>query len=151
MSDPGLKESDQRDADDELRRRRHMRLGWWGLFAWLSAGLLLEALHGFKVSAYLDVESETRRFMWRLAHAHGVGLALVNLAFAEAVQRLRASARRRDVASSCLVVGSLLVPLGFLGGGVSAQGGDPGLLVLLVPLGGGLLLLSVLLTALGLR
>ena len=41
--------------------RRHLRVGWWSLLAFATLGLALESLHGFKVRAYLDVSSETRR------------------------------------------------------------------------------------------
>ena len=68
--------------------RRHLQIGWWALLVFLSVGLVLEALHGLKVGLYLDVSNETRRLMWRLAHAHGTLLALVNLAFAVSVERL---------------------------------------------------------------
>src|SRR5438128_8366345 len=62
--------------------RRHLHFGWWTLLIFLTAGLALEALHGFKVEAYLKVSNETRRLMWTLAHAHGTLLGLVNLGFA---------------------------------------------------------------------
>ena len=48
----------------------------------VALGLLLESLQGFKVAAYLDVSNETRRLMWRLAHAHGTLLAVVNILYA---------------------------------------------------------------------
>lgn len=51
--------------------RRHLRFGWWSLLFFLTFGLGLETLHGLKVGWYLDVENETRRLMWTLAHAHG--------------------------------------------------------------------------------
>ena len=60
----------------------HLRFGWWSMLVFLSLGILLEALHGFKVGFYLNVGSETRRLMWTLAHAHGVLLGLANVAFA---------------------------------------------------------------------
>ena len=50
---------------------RHLRIGYWALALFVTMGLLLETLHAFKVGAYLDVQNETRRLMWRLAHAHG--------------------------------------------------------------------------------
>src|SRR5882672_2928007 len=68
-------------ADPSLVRR-HLKVGWWALLVFLTAGLVLEALHGFKIGAYLNVSNETRRLMWTLAHAHGALLGLVNLGFA---------------------------------------------------------------------
>src|SRR5688572_24062207 len=62
--------------------RRHLRFGWFSLLVFLTLGLMLEALHGFKVQAYLNVMNETRRLMWTLAHAHGAMLGLAHLGFA---------------------------------------------------------------------
>jgi len=53
----------------------------------------------------------------------------------------------RTLASRCLLGALVLVPLGFFLGGVFIHGGDPGIGVILVPPGGLLLFLSVLLTA----
>ena len=52
--------------------RRHLRFGWWSLLCFLTLGIVLESLHGFKVGWYLDAAHSTRRLMWTLAHAHGV-------------------------------------------------------------------------------
>src|SRR6266850_7147157 len=99
--------------------RRHLRLGWWSLLFFATLGLILEALHGFKVRAYLDVNNETRRLMWTLAHAHGTLLGLVNLGFAFTARLLPAwSARERGVASVCLRGATLLMPTGFFVGGL---------------------------------
>lgn len=127
-------------------RRRHLRLGWWCLAAFLAMGMLLEGLHGFKVDWYLDVGNETRRAMWTLSHAHGTLLGLVNLAFAAipSLRPLNAGWRR---ASVLLVGGTLLLPVGFFLGGVQFYGGDPGLGIALVPVGGLSLVLGVGLTA----
>jgi peptidoglycan/LPS O-acetylase OafA/YrhL len=131
--------------------RRHLRLGWWSLLVFLSLGILLEALHGFKIGFYMDLANATRRHVWTLAHAHGTLLALVNLAFA-ATLRLFCDGREPwlGLASACLVGATLLLPGGFFLGGVVIYAGDPGLGVLLVPIGAGLLLLAVLQTARGL-
>ena len=59
------------DAQSQSIVKRHLTLGWVLLALFLSLGLFLEALHGFKVRWYVDLQYETRRLMWRLAHAHG--------------------------------------------------------------------------------
>ncbi len=111
-------------------------------------GLTLEALHGFKVRAYLDASSETRRLMWTLAHAHGTLLSLVHVAYAltlrgvPSVQPLRPA-----LVSGSLIGASVLLPGGFFLGGVHFYAGDPGLGVLLVPVGASLLLTAVFLVA----
>ncbi len=131
---------------------RHTRFAWWSLFAFLSLGMVLEAMHGLKVGWYLDVSNETRRLMWTLAHAHGTLLALIHAAFAFTLPRLPDWApRSRDIASQCLIGASLLLPGGFFLGGIWIYDGDPGLGVLFVPLGGLLLAVGVLLIALGVQ
>ena len=133
-------------------RRRHLSFGWYALLGFAGLGALLEALHACKAGFYLDVGSETRRLMWRLAHAHGVLLGLVHLGFAFTLPHAAESARRRlEWASACLIAAGMLLPLGFLLGGVFATGGDPGLPVLLVPLGIPLLLAGLWWTARSLR
>jgi hypothetical protein len=129
--------------------RRHLLFGWWSLLVFLALGLVLEAFHGFKVGAYLDVDQSTRRLMWTLAHAHGTLLALVNLAFAFTVQRWEKDAAGLLLASRCLLAGGLLMPLGFFLGGLDIRGGDPGLGIALVALGGLVLLVGVLAVARG--
>jgi hypothetical protein len=132
--------------------RRHLRWGWMVLLVFLSFGLVLEGLHGFKVQAYLNMMNETRRLMWTLAHAHGALLGLVNVGFAFTVANAPSwLARRRSAASYSLIAATLLMPAGFFVGGVWVYGGDPGLGILLVPVGGVLLFCAVLLTALSLK
>lgn len=126
--------------------RRHLKLGWWGLLAYLSLGLALEGLHGFKIGWYLDVGQETRRHMWVLAHTHGTLLSLVQIVFGLCVAAGRV-ALAGPWPSRLLIAAWLLMPLGFFLGGVVFYGGDPGLGILLVPLGGLCLFLGVLLTA----
>ena len=128
--------------------RRHLRLGWWSLLVFLTLGLLLEALQGFKIGFYMDLANATRRHVWTLAHAHGTLLGLVNLAFAMSL-RLFGDGRESwtGLASAALVGATILLPGGFLLGGVVVYAGDPGLGVLLVPIGGLLLLAAVYLTA----
>jgi len=134
----------------EAIARRHLCFGWWTLLVFLTLGLVLEGLHAFKVGAYLKVSNETRRLMWTLAHAHGTLLALVSLGFASMV-RLTPEwpARQRAVASACLRGATLLMPAGFFLGGLFIYSGDPGLGILLVPVGGIMLFAGVILTALG--
>jgi hypothetical protein len=118
----------------------------------LTAGLVLESLHGFKVGAYLKVSNETRRLMWTLAHAHGTLLGLVNLAFASTLRGVPSWAdSRKRFASSALLGATVLMPAGFFLGGVFIYAGDPGLGILLVPIGGILLFIAVFMTGLELK
>ena len=129
---------------------RHLRFGWWALFAFLSLGVALETLHGFKVGWYLDVSNETRRLMFRLAHAHGTLLALVNIAAGLTLRAVNGVAPGGG-ASLALRWGGVLLPAGFLLGGFGIHDGDPGLGIILVPPGALLLLYGVGATARALR
>lgn len=121
---------------------RQLRFGWWALLAYLTLGLALEALHGFKAGWYLDVGQEMRRLMFTLAHAHGTLLALVNIA-AGLTGRVVKGFALATPAAWALRWAALLLPAGFFLGGVVIHDGDPGLGILLVPVGALLLLYGV--------
>ena len=128
--------------------RRHLRFGWWSLLVFLTLGFTLELLHGFKVGMYLDASNETRRLMWTLAHAHGSLLGLIHVLFGLSVRvvpEIGAESVRRI--SLSLIGASLLLPGGFFLGGVAFYSGDPGLGIVVVPVGGVLLMTAVYLIA----
>jgi len=128
--------------------KSHLAIGWWSLLIFLSLGIVLEILHGLKVSTYLDVGNETRRLMWTLAHAHGTLLALIHIAFSVTVPMIPKWAdSSRRLASRTLTAAGILMPLGFFLGGVQFYGGDPGLGILLLPAGALCLFVAVLKTA----
>ena len=130
------------------RAHLHLCFGWWQLLVFLSLGIALEVMHGFKVGWYLDADHETRRLMLTLAHTHGTLLGLINLTFSWSVTRLPAwPASQKTLASWCLLAASVLMPLGFFFGGLFPYPGDPDLGIMLLPAGAFLLLVSVLLTA----
>jgi hypothetical protein len=131
--------------------RRHLRLGWYALLGFLTLGLVLEALHGFKVGFYLDAGNEARRLTLRLAHAHGALLGVVHVVYGLTLaSKFAPDLRSASRASPCLSAALVLLPGGFLLGGLFVRGGDPGPLVMLVPLGAVLLFLGVLFIARGL-
>ena len=100
----------------------NLRAGFWALFGFATLGLLLEAMHGFKLGFYLNVDNETRRLLWRLAHAHGALLGLINVAYALTA---RAWPKLEDrLAGRALLCALWLMPLGFLLGGAFARGAD---------------------------
>jgi len=131
--------------------RRHLLFGWGALLVFLVIGSVLEAMHGFKVAWYLDVDVETRRLVWRLGHAHGTLFSIVNILFGLTVAQLApaADARWAKIASPALIAGTLLLPAGFFTGGLIVYGGDPGMGIFLVPLGAAALGIGVLATVLG--
>lgn len=148
-SEKNVTDSDTGHANVDSYVRVHLCFGWWALLVFLSGGIALESIHGLKLGFYLDVGNEVRRLMWTLAHAHGTLLALVNLAFAASMNILWTSGTRGlRIGSSCLISASIALPGGFFLGGVTIYGGDPGVGILLVPVGAFCLLVSVLTTAL---
>jgi predicted GNAT family N-acyltransferase len=129
--------------------RRHVRFGLYGLVAFVGLGIVLEAFHAFKLVSYLGVEFEARRLSFRLAHAHGTLLSLLNVVFG--LLCTSAFAPRHAVATragALLAAATALLPGGFFLGGWFVHGGDPGLGVVLVPLGGISLFLALLVLAL---
>ncbi len=120
---------------------RHLRVGWAALLLFATMGTVLETLHALKLPWYLGVDSESRRLLWTLAHAHGAALGLVNLALAAVCHRLPRPLPR--AASASLIAGTVLVPGGFFAGGLFVHGGDPGLGAILIPPGAILVLISL--------
>ena len=119
---------------------RTLRTGWLLLAVSLPLGVTLEALHGWKVQAYLA--SETRRELWRLAHAHGTLLGILCLVFTLLAERHVPEAIRSSVARQ-LRWGAVLMPAGFFLGGILNSEGDPSLGIALVPLGALLLVVAL--------
>lgn len=137
-----------RDTETSQCVGRHLRFGWWTLLVFLSFGVTLEVLHGFKAGIYLDVSNSARRLMWTLAHAHGTLLALVNVGFAFTANLLQGwSPRPRAFASASLTSATILIPGGFFLGGMVIHTNDPGLGIVLVPIGAVFLFTAVFLTA----
>ncbi len=127
---------------------RHFRFGWWSLTLFLTLGIILETLHGFKIGAYLNVSNSTRRLLWTLAHAHGTLFGVLNILFSGALQRLPEwGPKPRKIASAGLIAATWLLPGGFFLGGFGIHGGDPGLGIFLVPPGALLALVAVFSTA----
>jgi hypothetical protein len=119
---------------DSERLPLNLRAGLWALFGFTALGLVLEAMHGFKLGFYLDVGNETRRLLWRLAHAHGALLGLLNICYALSE---RAWPKLDDPpAGRALLAALLLMPTGFFLGGAFARAGDPGASVGLAAAGG---------------
>ena len=127
---------------------RHLAFGWWTVLVFLTMGLVLETLHGIKLQAYVSVTNEMRRLMWTLSHAHGTLLGVLNLGFAFTVRVANEwPSNSRSLASALLRAATILMPAGFFVGGWFTYSGDPGLGILLVPVGGVLLFVAVFLAA----
>lgn len=135
------------ETDNCAIARRHLRAGWWGLAFFATVGVVLELLHAVKSPYYLDAGRETTRLLLRLGHAHGTLLSLVNIGYALTVRSTPRSGR--PAASMSLLLSLVLLPAGFLIGGLGAHGGDPGFGVVLVPAGALLLVVGAALAARG--
>ena len=118
-----------------------LRLGWAMVTFFLALGLVLESFHLVKLPFYLDVH--LRRELWTLAHAHGTLFGAVNVLFGLSAVHLVARFDRRVLISRLLRAGTLLVPAGFLLGGIGQAEGDPSFFILLVPTGALLALLGL--------
>lgn len=129
-----------------MRPELHLRLSLALLALFLASGLWLEAMYGLRAEGWVD--DPLRREFLRLGHAHGGLLALVNLALAWALERLRTPDAWAGKIRVAAWIGALLVGLGFGLGGLLHGPTDPGLPVLLVPAGAMLLLSSLAATAL---
>ena len=132
------------DASTRASARGHLAFGWCCLLVFMGLGAVLEGLHSLKLGFYLDSSNAMRRLLWTLAHAHGTLFGLVHIAFAVSLPQLSAmTGRSRGLASRCLYGGTIVMPVGFFLGGVFVFEGDPGLPVLLAPLGAALLFIAV--------
>ena len=107
---------------------RLMFQGWLSIALWMSVGLLLEGLLGYKIPSYLN--DLNRRELFRLAHTHGTFLGLVLIAAALSEKR---GAKLPRVASQALSIGAALMPLGFFLAGLWHPEGDPGPAIWIVP------------------
>lgn len=123
--------------DVAIEERAARRFGWVSLAAWASIGVALEAGHAFKIPAYLD--DELARSLLRLAHAHGVGLSLVVLAYSVAGAKLHV----QRAPGLLLRVGAVLVPLGFGLGAFGHSESDPSAGIALVPIGAALVVAAL--------
>lgn len=103
------------------------RFGWTLLLVFVLFGVGLEGAHAFKASAYLD--DELTRLLLTLAHAHGVGLALVLIGFGATVSDPPKWTRK------AFRVAAVCIPLGFALGAIAHPEGDPSLGIALVPIG----------------
>ena len=124
-----------------------IRQGWISLALWIAFGILIEGFSAFRSPAYLD--DAVRRDMFRLAHAHGTLLNIMLLVAAICV-RLELI-RLGRMTSAGLRAAVVLLPAGFLFAGVWHFKDEPGLAILLVPVGAVLLLATAVYISLTLR
>jgi hypothetical protein len=128
---------------------RHQAWGWRLLLVFLSLGLVLEGMHGFKVGFYLDPKNSLRRELWTLAHAHGTLVSILHVLFSLSISANWWTCwRRAKLASHLLFAASALLPGGFFLGGTAPSEGDPWIGIWAVPVGGLFLFGALLLASL---
>ena len=115
-----------------------IRQGWISLALWIAFGILIEGFSAFRSPAYLD--DTVRREMFRLAHAHGtlLNLLLLGAAICARLDLIRLG----PMTSLGLCAAAVLLPAGFLFAGLWHFKDEPGLAILLVPVGAVLLLVT---------
>jgi hypothetical protein len=62
-------------------------------------------------------------------------LAIINILFALSIEKFRNLENHIKVISPCLLLSSILLPSGFLLGGLAINGGDPGVGIILAIIG----------------
>ena len=115
-----------------------IRQGWISLALWIAFGIFIEGLSAFRSPLYLD--DAVRRDMFRLAHAHGTLLNIVLLTAALCARLGLIRLSRLSSRGLCAAV--VLLPAGFFFSGLWHFKDEPGLGILLVPIGAVLLLAS---------
>ena len=137
------------DAEWEALARRHQVWGWRLLAFFMTCGLLLEGMHGFKIGLYLDPNNTLRRELWTLAHAHGTLIAIIQLAFSQVVSRHWWSSLPQIRLCSFLYFGAaFFLPAGFFLGGIKPySNSDPWIGIWWVPLGALFLIMAAIITA----
>ncbi len=73
--------------------------------------------------------------MFTLAHAHGALLAIINIIFALSIEKIGNLGNYIKFISPGLILSSILLPSGFLLGGLAIYGGDPGVGIILAVIG----------------
>ena len=92
---------------------RLLRQGWVSVAVWMSVGLLLEGLLGYKIPAYLN--DPQRRELFRLAHTHGTLLGILLIVAALVLAR---GVTAPTLAVPALRIGAVLMPVGFFIAGI---------------------------------
>jgi hypothetical protein len=131
-----LSQASSEDPELAQERARARRFGFFALTAWATLGFALEGAHALKLSAYLDHPLRRELLVW--AHAHGVGLALVVLAYA--ATGVHAGTARFG---SVLRAASVVMPLGFALAIFGHSEADPGPSIWLVPVGALLVIVAL--------
>jgi hypothetical protein len=121
--------------------------GWLGIALWMTFGLLLEGLLGYKIPSYLN--DSQRRELFQLAHAHGTLLNVVLVIAALCAKKFLLEIS--TLGRTALRIGTLLMPIGFFFAGISHTEGDPGMAIWLVPPGALMVIFGAIYLALAIK
>jgi hypothetical protein len=113
--------------------------GWFSIALFMTFGLALEGMMGFKSPEYLG--DPLRRELFTLAHTHGALFGLLLVAAGLTLRSLDLVLPRPALAA--LRVGALLMPAAFFAAGLRHPEGDPGPAIWLAPAGGILVIYGV--------
>jgi hypothetical protein len=117
------------------------RFGWTALAVWSVLGLAIETAHGFKWARILD--DGVVHTLLRLAHAHGIGLALGVVVYGVSASSLYgddgAAAR---TTGRLLRLAAVLMPVGFAASVWGHGEADPSPAIALVPVGAAALVVA---------
>jgi hypothetical protein len=139
--------NDEKSTNEQLWFSQSVLQALVSIAVWMTFGLLLEGFLGYKIPGYLL--DQTRRELFRLAHAHGTLLGVLLLAVALVTDRLAITPPR--AAQMALRIGVVLLPLGFLLAGIWHYESDPGFAIWLVPPSALLVIFSLVAIALATR
>jgi len=134
-------------SDATTAARTLIRQGWASIALWMTLGLLLEGMLGYKIPAYLN--DPQRRELFRLAHAHGTLLGVLLIAGGLCIRGGVIELQR--IAAGALRLGAIMMPVGFAVAGIWHPEGDPGIAIWLVPPGAVLVIFAAISAALASR
>jgi hypothetical protein len=116
-----------------------LKQGFISLACWMTFGFLLEGLIGYKIPTYLN--DNLRRELFQLAHTHGTLFSVVLIVVAICLKlNLLKPNNQYQIA---LRVGSVVMPVGFLLGGIWHYESDPGFLIWLSPIGAVIIIFGI--------
>jgi hypothetical protein len=139
--------NNQDEVQSKINVRSLLRQSFIGIAAWMTFGLLLEGFIGFRVSGYMSVP--IRREMLTLAHTHGALLSLLLLLSTLTISK--GLVYPNKLAILWLRIGTVLMPFGFLLGGIQPNKDEPNMFVFLAPIGGILVIFGVVNLALSIK
>jgi hypothetical protein len=115
-------------------------------FGWLLLCVLLVSGGGMSILIMTDspfwVESPIRQHLIPLGHAHAGLLAIIMLIMGMYLEKVNLSEQQKKFTAIIYIIGTLLLPGGFILGVIRDGATDPGKEFIMVPIGGALIVVS---------